>query len=108
MGSLGSAESTDFHGLSNPSTCADAYIFRTIIHYNDTLLAALAVANVAISYAVAFVLAVFVEFPLGNLEMAVFKLLGVSRRESARHGTEAQTENRNGIAAPLKHTNYSA
>ena len=76
---------------------------RAPTHYNDIVLAVFAIGNTVLAFGVAFVLAVFVEFPLGNLEMAVFKLLGVSRRESARHGTEADKN-----AKPLKQTNYAS
>ena len=81
---------------------------RAPTHYNDIVLAVFAVGNTVLAFGAAFVLAVFVEFPLGNLEMAVFKLLGVSRRESARHGTEAQAEERNKGASPLRQPDYAA
>ena len=63
---------------------------RTTVHYGDIQMAIYAVANAVISFGVAFVLAVFVEFPFGNLEMAFFKLFGVGARESTRADTEAK------------------
>ena len=83
---------------------------RAPLHYNDITIAVHAIGNTVLAFGAAFVLAVFVEFPLGNLEMAVFKLLGVSRRESARHGTEAQAEEREGTDSkpPFKPANYAA
>ena len=63
---------------------------RTTVHYEDIEMAVFAVASAVLSFGVAFVLAVFVEFPFGNLEMVVFKLFGVGARESTRADTEAK------------------
>ena len=58
---------------------------RTPFQYTDYTLAVYAVATVVLSFGAAGVVAVFVEFPLSNLEMAVFGALGLKRRESTRH-----------------------
>ena len=63
---------------------------RAPVHYTDITLAVYTVAIVVISYGVAGVIAVFVEFPLGNVESVIFKMLGIGARESTRHGTEAK------------------
>ena len=63
------------------------------IHYNHVTFSVFAIGTVVLSYAAAGVLAVFVEFPISNLEMAVFKLLGIQGRESMRHYTKAQSPN---------------
>jgi len=55
---------------------------QTPIHYTDLTLACYFVSFVVISYAVAAVLCVLVEFPLGTIEMLVFKLFGYKGRES--------------------------
>ena len=52
--------------------------------YTDYTLAVYAVAMVVLSFGAAGVVAVFVEFPLSNLEMAVFKAVGLRLRESTR------------------------
>jgi peptidoglycan/LPS O-acetylase OafA/YrhL len=64
---------------------------RGTVGYTDNIIAVFAVAMVVLSFGAAGVVAVFVEFPLSNLEMAVFKAVGLKPRESARHGT-AQKE----------------
>ena len=53
--------------------------------YTDFTLAVYAVAMVALSFGAAGVVAVFVEFPLSNLEIATFKAVGLKPRESTRH-----------------------
>ena len=57
---------------------------RDTFTYTDYKVASMIVSNVVLSYGVAGVVAAFVEFPLSNLEMAVFKLVGLKQRESAR------------------------
>jgi peptidoglycan/LPS O-acetylase OafA/YrhL len=54
--------------------------------YTDYTLAVYAVGMVVLSFGAAGVAAVFVEFPLSNLEMAVFKSIGLKLRESTRSG----------------------
>ena len=56
------------------------------IHYTDVTLATFFVAFVVFSYAVAAVLCVCVEFPLGSVEMLLFKLVGLGGRQSQRQG----------------------
>ena len=60
------------------------YTTRSTVAYTDFFIAVYAVAMVVLSFAVAGVVAVFVEFPLSSLEMAVFKLVGLKPRESVR------------------------
>ena len=55
------------------------------VHYTDITIGLYAVGATAISYGVAAVLCVFVEFPLGSVEMLLFKLVGLGGRESQRH-----------------------
>ena len=55
------------------------------VHYTDITYGLFAVGATAISYGVAAVLCVFVEFPLGSVEMLLFKLVGLGGRESQRH-----------------------
>eukprot|EP00731_Ephydatia_muelleri_P010596 Em0005g1182a len=50
------------------------------IHYNVLIGVKLITATVVLSYAAAGVLAIFVEFPLGSLEAALFKLFGLAKR----------------------------
>lgn len=54
--------------------------------YSNYIMAVYAVAMVVLSFGAAGVVAVLVEFPLSNLEMAVFKAIGLKLRESTRHG----------------------
>ena len=61
---------------------------RSPFYYMDITMAAYAVAAVGLSYGAAAVVAVFVEFPLSNLEAALFKLVGLGVRESTRRVTE--------------------
>ena len=63
---------------------------RDPVHYTDITLAVFGVAAVVLSYGVAGVVAAFVEFPLANIEIIVFKLLGLGGRESARQVTEVK------------------
>ena len=60
--------------------------------YTDYTLAVYAVAMVVLSFGAAGVVAAFVEFPLSNLEMAVFKALGLKLRESTRRVSIAPKE----------------
>ena len=50
------------------------------IHLTDLTMATLIVGFVVISYAVAGVVCVMVEFPLGSVEMLLFKMLGLEGR----------------------------
>ena len=60
------------------------------MQYTDVTLVVYATAAVVLSYGFAAVVAAFVEFPLSNVEAAVFKILGFSSRESTRRITQAQ------------------
>ena len=57
------------------------------IHYTDITLTCYFIAFVVLSYAAAAVVCVGVELPLGSIEMLLFKLVGLGRRESQRHNT---------------------
>jgi peptidoglycan/LPS O-acetylase OafA/YrhL len=79
--------------------------------YTDYMLVVFAVAMVVLSFGAAGVVAVFVEFPLSNLEMAVFKAVGLKPRESARNiGAQKEgvhLETRNAKPELSKPINYS-
>ena len=66
---------------------------RKVMYYEDYNLAIYAVGVVVLSYGAAAVVSIFVEFPIGNLEQALFTLAGLGRRESARTGNEPQKDN---------------
>jgi peptidoglycan/LPS O-acetylase OafA/YrhL len=66
---------------------------RKVMYYEDYNLAIYAVGVVVLSYGAAAVVSIFVEFPIGNLEQALFKSVGLGRRESARTGDEPQKDN---------------
>ena len=53
--------------------------------FTDYMMAIYAVAMVVLAFGAAGVVAVFVEFPLSNLEMAVFKVAGLKLRTSTRN-----------------------
>ena len=57
----------------------DTMRFRVI--YTDWLLIVLFAATVTLSYSLALVLAVTVEYPIANVEKAVYKLAGLKRRK---------------------------
>ena len=57
---------------------------RTEIYYTTITVSIYIVAAVVLSYAVAGVIAVCVEFPISNVEMAVFELLGVNLKSRSR------------------------
>ena len=57
---------------------------RDTIFYTDITMAVYIIANVVISYGIAGLVSIFVEFPLSNLESATFKLFGAHVRESTR------------------------
>ena len=61
---------------------------RKPVYYEDYSLTMYACGIVVLSYGAAAVVSVFVEFPIGNLEQALFKLVGLKRHESARTGGE--------------------
>ena len=62
---------------------------RDAIYYTDITFVPYIIGSVVLSYGAAAVVSVLVEFPVANVEMAVFKLLGVRLRESA---TQAKRE----------------
>ena len=52
---------------------------QTVVHYTDITMATYMVAFVVFSYASAAIVCVVVEFPLGTIEMMLFKLVGMAR-----------------------------
>ena len=66
---------------------------RKLIYYQDYNLAVYAIGIIVLSFGAATVVSVFVEFPIGNLEQAVFKLVGLGRQESARTGGNELRDN---------------
>ena len=66
---------------------------RKLIYYQDYNLAVYAIGIIVLSFGAATVVSVFVEFPIGNLEQAVFKLVGLGRQESARTGGDELRDN---------------
>ena len=68
---------------------------RKVINYQDYNLAVYAVGIIVLSYGAATIVSVFVEFPIGNVEQAFFKLVGIGGRESARTGGEELREGAN-------------
>ena len=72
--------------LAHPVVLYVIYVqMQKSFHYTDITMALFAVGATVISYGVAAVLCVFVEFPLGSVEMLLFKLVGLGGRESQRH-----------------------
>ena len=59
-------------------------------------MAVYAIAYVVLSYGAAALVSVFVEFPLGNVQQAIFKLIGLGEHESThkeRNNCETYTGN---------------
>ena len=76
---------------------------RKPAHYTDIILAVYAVGAVALSYGAAAIVAVCVEFPLANVEAAVFKAVGLGARESLRQGTEMAQQHSGGASSLQSH-----
>lgn len=66
--------------------------FQRSFHFTATTLATFTVAFIVFSFAVSVVLCVFVEFPLGRVEMLLFKLVGIGGRSSQVDGGEELIE----------------
>ena len=75
--------------------------FQKSVHMTDLTMATFVVGFVVLSYGVAGVLCVMVEFPLGSLEMLLFKLLGLDGRGSQRHDTNTQKKPADEVEKPL-------
>ena len=58
--------------------------FQKSFHYTDKTIAFFLIGFVVLSYAIAGLLCLLVELPLGTIEMLVFKLVGMTARESQR------------------------
>ena len=59
---------------------------QTIVHSTDITMSVYALAFVVLSYASAAVFCVCIEFPLGTMEILLFKLIGIGGRDSQREG----------------------
>ena len=55
-------------------------------------MALITVGMAMISYGIAGILCMFVEFPLGSIEMLIFKMAGLNGRTSQRQSKEKETE----------------
>lgn len=64
------------------------------IHITDITMATFTVAIVVFSYAVAGVVCLCVEFPLGSVEMLLFKMVGLEGKESQRQGPDCKENER--------------
>ena len=58
--------------------------FQKTFHYTDITLALFVIGFVIISFGIAGLVCLLVEFPLGTIEMLVFKMIGLKSRESQR------------------------
>ena len=67
---------------------------RDTMFYTDITMAVYIIANVVISYGIAGLVSIFVEFPLSNLESATFKLFGARLRESTRRINQETTSDK--------------
>ena len=65
---------------------------QTTIHFTDITIGIFIVSLAVFSYSIAAVLCVFVEFPLGSVEMLLFKLVGLGGRESQRRANVTAQE----------------
>lgn len=65
---------------------------QTSVHMTDITMSVYTVAFVVLSYAVAAVVCVCVEFPLGTIEMLLFKLVGLGGRVTQRQGGNEATK----------------
>lgn len=61
------------------------------LHYSDITVAVYMVAGVVLSYGAAAVIAIAVEFPLGEVEMALFRLLGIQSRQTKNLPSNKET-----------------
>ena len=75
---------------------------RDTLYYTDITIVPYIIGSVVLSYGAAGVVSVLVEFPFANVEMAVFKVLGMQLRESTRRvkmDKEANGEAKNPVEA---------
>ena len=66
------------------------YTLRTPLHFSDVTIGVYMVAGVVLSYGAAALVAIAVEFPLGEVEMALFRMLGIQRRQTKNLPTEKE------------------
>ena len=64
---------------------------RDSFYYTDVTITVYIAGTTILSYAAAALVSTFVEFPVANLEMAVFKALGIGLRESSRRVDTTKT-----------------
>ncbi len=72
---------------------------RDTLYYTDTVMMIYTVSIVVVSYGAAGVVSVFVEYPLSNLESAVFKLIGVPLQSSTRRSEDGVANSRDATSA---------
>ena len=65
---------------------------QTSVHHTNITLATYIISSVVFAYAAAAVVCVTVEFPLGTVEMLIFKLFGSKGRESQRQDVIEETK----------------
>ena len=79
---------------------------REPITYTSISLAVYSIAMIVLSFGAAGVIALFVEFPLSNLEMAVFKAVGLKVRTTTRnvagHEKDMNIQNSRLESSPVK------
>ena len=75
---------------------------RDTLYYTDTIMVLYVVSIVVLSYGAAGVVSVFVEYPLSNLESAVFKLFGVPLQPSTRRVEECVNISSRDGTSPLE------
>ena len=69
---------------------------QTIVHLTDITMSVYALAFVVLSYASAAVFCICIEFPLGTIEILLFKLIGIGGRDSQRQGTRTSVSKEKG------------
>ena len=74
---------------------------REPLYFSDTTMVMYIIAMVVLSFGAAFAISIFVEFPLSNLESAVFKLCGAPLRSSTRRNEDSL---RDGSPSALERT----
>ena len=72
---------------------------RHTLHFDTNTMVVYTIACCVLSYGVAGVVSVLVEFPLSNVEMSFFKLLGVKRGESSQMKGSNGSQNYDKITA---------
>ena len=66
--------------------------FQKTVHYSDITLAVLALGCITLSYGAATVICLLVEYPLGTIEMLMFKILGSKQHRESQRQTSGGDE----------------